>query len=692
MKRPLFAIGLSWFFSTWLAFFCGDNALQISFAALLTALIFFILRQRFKYAYAACLITLAASIAFASFWIYEKRKIEPLLALAGKTAAVEGLITEAELGIRAMTYTVSASFTEYPDVPETTLIVRDFSGIERSTGDTVRFNVELSAAPESLWYKSRGILLIGQSPQDTESIPAGEFRLERALMRLRVIFTRNVYANLTEENADIVTAMVLGMKNNVDPGIYSALGKSGTAHLLTVSGMHLSILFGIVLFALKKIRCPRRLSAIIAILFGFLFSLLVGFSASVFRAFIMMSITLLAGRVFPRRSDSLSSLGLALLICGIVWPHWVLGWGVWFSAGSTLGIILYASRISEFLREYLLQRTRLAKRPASLLSETLGISVSACVFSLPLSFLMCGWISLISPFTNLLIAPFVPVTTVCGALCAFLPPTVPLMGIVAKITDVSTIFIVRVSEILGGLPFSTFAMDESWIFILFTGICAVLEVLMIFRADKRLIVYAAALIAVCGCVGDMSLAAANRGNIELVTLEDKNPAILFRGGEAVILGTPDAYEISGLLRYLAFRGVKNIPAVIATDSPDNVGSGLLRLSQEYDIDCVVAPNDVYIEDALTRALPESLVYSGGYAEITALGGAVITPDLKGKEIHIRIGENEIVKIRREYGIMEPDGSIRIFDDGKMLLPRNTVALFEPAGAFLFGESRIALKE
>lgn len=692
MKRPLLAIGLSWFFTTWLAFFCGKAVLQMSLAALLTALLFFLLRPRFKYAYAVCIIMLTASVAFAGFWLHEKRKIEPVLALAGKTVVAEGLITEAELGIRAMTYTVKAGFPEHPGLPETTLVVRDFSGIERSAGETVRFKVKLISAPSSSWYRSRGILLIGQSPGDSESIPAGKYRLERTLMRMRAIFSRNVYANLKQENADVVTAMVLGLKNDIQPEIYSALGKSGTSHLLSVSGLHLSILSAAVLAALKKLRCPGRLAALIAVIFAFLFSALVGLGASILRSFVMTAITLFAGRVFSRRSDSLSSLGFALLVCGTIWPHWTLGWGMWLSAGSTLGIILYSSKLSALLRESFEQKIRIQKRIAASAAGALGTSIAAYTCTLPLLFLMSGWVSLVSPLANLLIAPFVPVAILGGVICAFVPPDIPVIRSIAAITDISTAFIVKISEILGGLPFATFAMDESWILILLPGICVMIAVLVFFRADKRLVSYTAALIAVCCCVGDLSLAAANRGKIELVTLESRNVAILLRGGEAVILGTPDAYEISSLLRYLAFRGVKNIPVVIATDSPDNVGSGLLRLSRAYDIDCVIAPNDAYIEEVLTRALPESMVYSGGYAEITALGGARISSGLTSGDIHIRIGKNEIVKIRRECDIIESDRRIQIFDGGKMLLPRNAYPLFEPAGAFLFGESRVVVRE
>lgn len=692
MKRPLFAIGLSWFFATWLAYFCGAAVLQMSLAALLTAVLCFVLRGRYKHAYAACVVLLAASVAFAVFWVRDESKVKPVLALSGTTATVEGLITEVDTGMRAMTYTMSARFSDYPELPETTLIVRDFSGIEQSAGASVRFDVALSLAPDSTWYRSRGILLIGQSPENAESIPVGKYRFERALMRLRILLSRNLYANLTEENADIVSAMVLGLKSDVPAEIYSSFGKSGTVHLLSVSGLHLSILSAAIMAVLGRFTRSRVLSAIITIAFGFAFAAVAGFGASVFRSFVMTAAALIARCFFARRNDSLTALGVALLLCAVLWPHWALGWSIWLSAGSTLGIILYSQKLTDAVLDKMSDSIRV-RGVAVYIAEAVGLSLAAYAFTLPIAFLMSGWVSLISPLSNLLVAPFVPVVIFGGAVCAFAPSGWMLSKIVAMATDFSTEVIVKISEILGALDFAILAIDESWMLIFLAGVSVIVAVLMLFRANKRMLAYAAALIAVCFCAGNFSLAAVNRDKIELITLDGRNAAVLLRGTEAVVLGTPDAYEISTLLRYLTFRGVKHIPAIIATDSPDNVGSGLLRLTSAYPVDCIIAPNDAYVEENLARALPQSMVYSGGYAEIDVLGGVRIIPDLDGVEMHIFIGKNEAVKIRREYAIIDSnaaDKRIRVFENGKMLLPRHINPLFEPAGAFLFGESRILL--
>lgn len=669
--------------------------MQLSAAAALTAVLCFLLRSKWRWMHAACIIFLSAAAAFAGFWLYWDRNVTPVLELSGKTVVIEGLITETDRGPSATSYTVKATFADYPALPKSVpVIIRSIGEIEYKQGDAVRLRARVSAAPDSLWYRSRGILLTGQNARDIQSSAIKEHRVERMILRFRDMLARNIYARLSGQNADIVAAMTLGMKNNIAPEIYAAVGRSGTAHLLSISGLHLSILAAFALALLKKLRCPKALSALTTILVCFLFAAAVGFGASVFRSFVMTAIAL-SGRMFSRRGDSLTSLGLALLICSIARPNWAVSWGLWLSAGSTLGIILFGGKLARIFHDRLATGGGLSDRILKGVANAGAVSVAAYAFTLPVLLLMSGWISIISPFANILVAPFIPFVILGGIACALIPGEVVPVKIIAWLTDFSTSIVVRISEILARLPFATIAIDESYLLIWLFALCVFTVILIIYRGDKKLVSYALVLSLISFSAGDLSLNGGNKNKLELVTFASHNAAVLLRGNEAVILGTPDLYEISNLLKYLNFRGVRGIPAVIAADCGDRVGSGLLRLSNAYPVDCVIAPNDAFIASMLEEALPQSLVYSGGYAEITVLGGAIISTGLQDDSIYINAGKNQIVKMREQYGIMEfkePESAdIRIYNDGVMLLPQNVPPAFEPVGAHLFGESRVLLK-
>ena len=636
----------------------------------------------------ACAVFLAACAAFAGFALYFEYDMKPVNSLAGRTVVVEGLITDSGRGVRSFSYTLEASLPNRPGTPENfPLVVQSVTPLEASVGDAVRFTSKLVPAGDSIWYQSRGIGVIGQNVQDVHVIPAEQaerFKVQRMFLHMREAMNDNVYSKLTEESATVISAMVLGQRSNLSPGISTAMGKAGTAHLLAISGLHLSIISGIMLKTLGK----SRLGALIAILSSLLFVMLVGFSASLMRSFIMTAVSL-CGRLVSKRSDSLNSLGFALIICCAARPYWTLGWGLWLSSGSTLGIILFSAPVSEAI----LKRMRATGRFASFVSNAGGISIAAYVFTLPVLLLMSGWISIISPLANVLVSPFVPLAIVGGILCAMIPGT-PLIGApVAFITDFATQAIIRVSGALGALPFAIIAMDESYLLIWLFGACATGALLIKFRADKRLVTYACALLAVSLSLGSLSLEAANRDKIELVTLSGHNAAVLLRDKEAVILGAPDTYESSNLLRYLDFRGVRSVPAVIAPDSGSNVSSGMIRLHEAYGLTLILGPNDASICESISDALPGAKVYSGGYASVTALGKATIYIDIINNDIYVDIGHNRarIVKAGRDFDGGGPGGDIRIYNEGIMLLPKNIAPAFEPVGAYLYGESRVLLK-
>ena len=687
MARPLFITGFAFLFATRIAFLLdGRDALLFSVAAALTAAFCLALKGRFKHIRETCAVFLSVCAAFAVFALYYEREVAPIGRLEGETVAVKGIVTDIGRGVRSFSYTLEASLPGNPGTPERfPLIVQSITPLEADPGDAVWLTATLAPAGDSTWYRSRGIGVIGRGADNFEVIPAvGGLQVQSAFLRLRESMVGNIYAKLSEESAAVIAATLLGQGGNISPDLSSAMGKAGTAHILTVSGLHLSILSGFVLKTLGK----SRFGALAAILSSLLFVMLVGFSASVVRSFVMTA-TALSGRLISKRSDSLNSLGFALIVCCTARPYWTLGWGLWISAASTLGIILFSAPVSDAI----LKKMGTSGRFASFVSNAGGISIAAYAFTLPVLILMSGWISIISPISNVLVSPFVPAAIFGGIICALIPGT-PLIGIpAAVVTDFVSRAIIEVSKVMGELPVAIIAMDESYLLIWLLGACVTAAFLMKYRANKRLVTYACALLAVSLSLGSLSLQAANREKIELVTLSGGNAAILMREREAVILGAPDAYEISNLLRYLDFRGVRDVSVIVAPDSGSNASSGMIRLYEAYGLASIIGPNDAVICENIRDALPGAQVYSGGYAAVAALGNATIYTDIINNDIYVDIGAGRIriIKTRRDYDMAESGGEIRIYNEGVMLLPKNIPPAFEPMGAYLYGESRVLLK-
>jgi hypothetical protein len=385
-----------------------------------------------------------------------------------------------------------------------------------------------------------------------------------------------------------------------------------------------------------------------------LFCAAAGFGAATTRAFVMTSLTLI-GRAFSRRSDALNSLGAALLFCGAYRPEWTLGWGLWISAGATAGIILFADKLTTAVYEKLCTGRKLLDRAAKYAAVAIGVSLAANALTFPVLLLMSGWVSLVSPLCNVLVAPFIPAAIFGGMICAVIPGVSAPVMVAAKITEYSAKIIVAVSRVFAGRPFGVLAVDENWMIAWVLAVSALIAAVIV---RGKAFARAAVLLAVIGFSSGGLLHGLFYGDTaEYIVLEDRNASVVLRGGEAVVLGAPDRYEITNLARYLGFRGVKRIRAIIAPDCGDNIGGGFKRLDEEFGVDCILAPDDMFIMSSLREAAPESQILAYQYAELNALGLA-----------------------------FSVDGG------GSITLPSTVKAapVFTPLGTQLFGETRARL--
>jgi len=693
MKRPLFVIGVTFALTTWLAFLIsGHMALQVSIAFSATALlIYFANIPKLQPVYITCL---AAALALGNYAYYTRQTMEPFSGLEGEKLEVQGILLEKTNWGKSTAYTLQADFPGAPELPgNQRIILRSYGGLPFEVGDSVRCVVRVTLpenSPSDSFYRARGVVMVGYLSGQAREAPEYGSRLQRTLLRLRERMMQNLYRNLSRENAQVLGAMVLGLQSEVPPEVYTAVNRSGTAHLLAVSGLHLSIVTGALLYGLGRLRLPRHLQYPLATLGALFFAGLVGFSASVSRAFVMTSVTLL-GRSLSRKGDGRNALGLALLLICLLRPYWVLSKSMWLSAGSTLGILMLAPKALKWLETRLGEQEKLSGRFLNLMLGAVAISLCAYVFSLPILLATTGWVSVISPVANMLVAPFITPVILGGILCA-LASGGWVMTVLSAITNFCCFMVIGISRVLAGIPFATVAIDEAYQLIILLGGVAAAGVLVYYKADRRLAAYALALLAACGSVGNLSLCAAQKDTIQLAVVEGCDVTVLLRENQAVLLGTPDRYNIGSLLRYLDYRGVTRISAIFAPGYPEQIDSGLIRLRERYAIDCMIGPDDAVLLTALEVALPDTQVVSGGYARSRVLDGALVSTPATGSDLTVEIGAYTLWKYDREYAMMtryDRDG-ILVFRDGTVLLPKGLPPLVEPVGRQLFGEVRVLL--
>lgn len=214
----------------------------------------------------------------------------------------------------------------------------------------------------------------------------------------------------------LAEAILLGSKMHLDPAITNAFSKTGVMHVIAISGMHLSLIFTLLMAMFRFVPAGRYrllVSLLIAIPAIWWFSLLTGGSASAIRSAIMCTLPV-TGLAFSRRILNLNNLAASALLMLFYEPHWIRDPGFQLSFAALLGILVWQSWIHGWLRF----RNPALKACWNLVSVTLA----AQVFTTPLVLFYFHQFPLLFLFANICAVPLSSLALVAEILlccCAF---------------------------------------------------------------------------------------------------------------------------------------------------------------------------------------------------------------------------------------------------------------------------------
>ncbi len=415
-----------------------------------------------------------------------------------------------------------------------------------------------------------------------------------------------LYKLYPDPEASLIVGILLGDESGIPSEVSEAFRKTGTTHIIAISGFNISILVAVLWIFLGRLFGNRRrvLAAIFSILGIAFYTILVGASASVVRAAVMGSLALF-GRQFGRRQNGLLMLAL-VAACMAFWDPLVLGdVGFQLSFSATLGLILYADPLAQAFHNWL---TRILHGPiwekfASLVSEYILMTLAAQALSWPVLAYQFGEFSLASFPTNVLILPAQPLAMIAGGVSAIFGLVyLPLGRLAALAAWPCLAYTIRVVELCAGLPIATLSL--AWFGLALAILYYVLLLAWTF-ARSRLkgqiaawgpaVPFAAlALLAAWAWHGALH---APDGRLHL-TLLDSNTSSL--SGEAVLIQTPTG-------RYLLVGGGPNV-----RNLSDNFGRWL-PTGGKFDWWVIANPDQAHTS-ALPRLLerypPASILWSG----------------------------------------------------------------------------------
>lgn len=181
-------------------------------------------------------------------------------------------------------------------------------------------------------------------------------------------------SGLDVDYAEVGYAMIFGDTSFIDSDVIDVFQTTGIAHILAVSGLHVSLIVSIFSFILKKLKVPNIVNFIIfAVLLTF-YSYLCGFSVSVIRAEIMALFALYAS-IRGKAYDNLSVLALTASIILVANPLQMFNISFVLSFSAVLAIMLLSSPIKRFVSKFV------KPKMASSLSLNLAVQVGLLIIS-----------------------------------------------------------------------------------------------------------------------------------------------------------------------------------------------------------------------------------------------------------------------------------------------------------------------
>ena len=568
-----------------------------------------------------------AAVGLLWSWGYESLKIAPLREYCGENKSIAAQVcsvpVKTDYGCRVTGRLGGGKIVLYLDcapaevaLGDTVSVTADVIDVSRGSGDE-----------NNLYYQSNDISLLG--------IQRGELEIEKAEKTPLTLYPALLAAKLKdridivfdEDTAGFAKAVLTGDRSGLSYQTRNELSVTGIAHIVAVSGMHVSLLVGIVMaLCLRR----RKLATLICIPVMVFFAAMLGFSASVTRAVIMNSVLLIAPLVH-RENDAPTSLGLALLILLVFNPWAIANVGLQLSFACMAGIFLLAPRIYDRCmklagEEELREKHGILYRLYRGAVVTIAASISATVFTAPLVAGAFGAVSLIAPLTNLL------TMTVLGtaftfvffaALAALI--YVPVGAAIAWLASWLIRFVLWLTGLLAKIPYAAVYTESAYVVAWLLTAYLMVFAFFLCRKEryKGRLLLAGLLVTLTGTVffsmhrsTGITLKVFDVGQGQCIFLQnDKNAVMIDCGGDeedydgekaarsllasgftsvdALILTHYDTDHVCGAMQFLSRIRVKQF---IVPDLPDQTGNRerLLRYAEQANIPVLLVTEDVML--------------------------------------------------------------------------------------------------
>ena len=210
-------------------------------------------------------------------------------------------------------------------------------------------------------------------------------------IKYRHQLTQKLLANLHEPYGAIAAALVTGDRSYIPTELRQAFADAGLAHVLAISGLHLSLIAGLIFLLLRRLMClwpiisnrfpVKKIAAILAAIASGLYMAIADFGIPVQRSFVMISLAMLA-ICLDRTAFSMRSLAIAAVVVLIFSPQSLLSASFQLSFSAVLGLLAFYESVWQCLQEKVIKSSSNFLGFKKLLWGIFGILMTTLIASL----------------------------------------------------------------------------------------------------------------------------------------------------------------------------------------------------------------------------------------------------------------------------------------------------------------------
>lgn len=405
---------------------------------------------------------------------------------------------------------------------------------------------------------------------------------------LREYFAGVLRAVFPEKEASILQAMLLGEKDGLDSGIKKLYRDSSIIHILSISGLHISIIGMGFYRLLRKMGIPLKTGAVCSVGLIWCYGLMTGMSLSALRAIVMFALHLLADMA-GRTYDMLTALAVAAMVLLLEQPAYLRYSGFLFSFGAVVSIgvllpVLFQGKCPG-KRKWLWQ---LKQAAACCGAVTLG--------TLPVHLMFYYQFPLYSYLLNLAVIPLMTVVMADGLFCMLAGGFLPVLAQAAGLIDRAVLWFYEQCCLLGAsIPYGVLrsGRPENWQLAVYVLLLAVLVAAVHFWREelpsfmKWQWILASLCLLFLRTESGLRITLVDVGQGDCIHIQsDEGKHYLIDAGSTSKSGVTE-YQI---LPYLKYEGVGKLEAVFVTHSDSDHCSAVLDMLEEYPAEGITICN------------------------------------------------------------------------------------------------------